>query len=55
MCGFLHDYLVRTVCRRQRKCWPEGGAHTNVNRAVFPEPLGPTRRNEGSVVEVVEL
>lgn len=27
---------------------------TNVKSAVLPEPVGPTRRNEGSVVEDVE-
>ncbi len=36
-------------------CWlPKWRDHTKVSKEVFPEPLGPTRRNDDKVVEEVE-
>ena len=43
--GFGFSYCGRDVVEREP---------TRVSREVFPEPLGPTRRKVGRVVEVVE-
>ena len=56
MCGLWLVGLFPTGNSEFRYCRRDviGIGLTSVRREVFPEPLGPTRRKVGRLVEVVE-